>query len=124
MATTQHTERRSLYPPSHRPSDDPYYVDDTLDAYPPYHLLRGKPTPEAMEAAKRLAAERGYPPPQFPSEPQDAPAPAPASPETQPANGALSNRARRTAGAGDKATQRPDASSPRPADNDAQTRSA
>ena len=71
MATTK---RRSLHPPDHRRSDDPYYVDDTLAAYPPYHLLRGKPTPEAMEAAKRLAAERGYAPPVFPTETQDVPA--------------------------------------------------
>jgi hypothetical protein len=122
MATTQRTQRRSLYPPEHQPSDDPYYLDDTLDAYPPYHLLRGKPTPEAMEAAKRLAAKRGYPPPQFPPEPKDEPAPA--SSETQPANGARTNRVRRIAGAGDKATHRPNAGGPRPTDNDAQTRSA
>ena len=66
------TKRRSLYPPGHRQSDDPYYLDDTLDAYPPYHLFHGKPTPEAMEAAKRLAAERGYPSPKFPPESHDS----------------------------------------------------
>jgi hypothetical protein len=52
-----------------RPSDDPYYVDDTLDANPPYYLLRGKPTPEALEAARQLAIKHGYPAPRDPPEP-------------------------------------------------------
>lgn len=72
MATTK---RRKGYPPGHRRSDDPYYGDDTLDAHPPYHLLRGKPTPEAMAAARRLAAARGFPPPHLRPDAQTAPAP-------------------------------------------------
>ena len=95
MATTDTTKRRSLYPPGHRQSDDPYYLDDTLDAYPPYHLFRGKPTPEAMEAAKRLAAERGYPPPKFPPEPQDTQDGQDA--RASAANGALADRPKRGA---------------------------
>ncbi len=85
MATTK---RRSLYPPWHRPSDDPYYLDDTLDAYPPYHLLRGKPTPEAMEAARAKAIERGYPLPKLPAE-------AEAAPEARPAERARARRPKR-----------------------------
>ncbi|MBI3973045.1 MAG: hypothetical protein HY332_17340 [Chloroflexi bacterium] len=95
MATNSTTVRRSLYPPEHPRKRERYYFDDTLDAYPPYHLFRGKPTPEAMEAAKRLAAKRGYPPPHFPPDTDDgykAPAPAASS-----ANGALTEPPKRSA---------------------------
>ncbi len=68
-AETAKRERRSLYPPGHQPSDDPYYLDDTLDAYPPRRrLFPGRPTAEAMEAARQLAAKRGYPMPHLPPE--------------------------------------------------------
>jgi hypothetical protein len=63
MATTQRTKRRSLYPPDHRRSDDPYYLDDTLDAYPPYHLSKGPSTPEEIAAARAKAAARPAAPP-------------------------------------------------------------
>jgi len=59
----------NLYPPARPPK--PYrrgVLDDTLDAQPPYHLLRGRPTREAIEAAKRLAAEYGYPLPELPAD--------------------------------------------------------
>lgn len=80
MATTQDAnrvkagkhKRGALYPPGHQPSNDPFYCDDTLDAYPPLRrLFPGKPTPEAMEAARQLAAKRGYPMPHFPDETSD-----------------------------------------------------
>lgn len=37
-------------------------LDDTLDAHPPYHLYSGKPSPEAIAAARRLMEERGVTP--------------------------------------------------------------
>src|SRR5687768_6917420 len=63
------TKRRSLYPPEHPRRRERYYFDDTLDAHPPFHVFRAEPTPEAMEAARQLAAQRGYPMPHFPPEP-------------------------------------------------------
>ena len=82
------TERRSLYPPEHPRQRRQYYFDDTLDAYPPLRrLFPGKPTPEAMEAARQLAAKRGYPMPHFPDETGEGPqAPGSAVPSV---NGAL-----------------------------------
>ena len=69
MATNPTTERRSLYPPEHPRKRRRYYFDDTLDAYPPLRRrFPGEPTPEAMEAARQLAAQRGYPKPQLPPE--------------------------------------------------------
>ncbi len=73
-ATTGKRNRGSLYPPGHQPSNDPFYCDDTLDAYPPLRrLFPGKPTREAMEAARQLAAKRGYPMPHFVDEAGDEP---------------------------------------------------
>ena len=96
------TKRRPLYPPGHRRSDDPYYLDDTLDAHPPYHLLRGKPTPEAMEAAKQLAAKRGYLMPHLPPETNDSQDAATAAASPAAANGALADPPKRIAEAKDK----------------------
>ena len=88
------TERRSLYPPGHQQSDDPYYLDDTLDAYPPYHLLRAKPTPESMAAAQQLAAKHGYPMPHLPPETNGSPdAPTAAA----AVNGAIAERPKKNA---------------------------
>jgi hypothetical protein len=93
MAATNTAKRRSPYAPGHQRSDDPYSLDDTLDAHPPYHLLCGQPTPEAMEAARRLAAERGYPP-RFPPDAERAESRAI---ETRSVNGDLpERRTRRT----------------------------
>ena len=94
MATNSTTERRSLYPPEHPRKRQRYYFDDTLDAHPPFRrLFPGKPTPEAMEAARQLAAKRGYPTPHFPPEPNDGQeTPGPAAP---PANGALADQPKR-----------------------------
>lgn len=62
MATTKRRPLEDLYPPDHpRQPHRRGVIDDTLDVYPPYHLFKGTPTPEDIEAAKRLAAERGYP---------------------------------------------------------------
>jgi hypothetical protein len=73
MATNSTTERRSLYPPEHPRKRQRYYFDDTLDAYPPLRrLFPGKPTPEAVEAARQLAANRGYPMPHVPTEDDDS----------------------------------------------------
>lgn len=98
MATTERRPLENLYLPEHpRRPHRRGVIDDTLDAYPPYHLIRGKPTPEAMEAAKRIAAERGYPPPQFlPKTQDDQDAPASAS----SVNGALAERPKRSAASG------------------------
>ena len=95
MATNPTTERRSLYPPEHPRKRRRYYFDDTLDAYPPLRrLFPGKPTPEAMEAARQLAAKRGYPMPHFPDEPGDEPeTPGSAAPS---ANGALTDQPERS----------------------------
>lgn len=49
----------ALYPAGHRPVRRRGYIDDTLDAHPPLHLYSGDPTPEQIEAAKRLVQERG-----------------------------------------------------------------
>jgi hypothetical protein len=74
MATNATTERRPLYPPEHPRKRRRYYFDDTLDACPPLHrLFPGKPTPEAMAAAKQLTAERGYPMPHIPDETGNGP---------------------------------------------------
>src|SRR5438132_13648619 len=70
-STDSTTEGRSLYPPEHPRQRQRYYFDDTLDAYPPFHLFHGTPTPEAMEAAKQLAAKRGYPMPRIAPEAAD-----------------------------------------------------
>ncbi|MDQ3703100.1 MAG: hypothetical protein M3442_19595 [Chloroflexota bacterium] len=52
-------ELAALYPPGHPPEERRSgYIDDTLDAYPPYHLLRGTPSPEALAAAREKAVER------------------------------------------------------------------
>ncbi len=73
-ATTGKRKRGSLYPPGHQPSNDPFYCDDTLDAHPPLRrLFPGKPTPEAMEAARQLTAKRGYAKPHFADETSDEP---------------------------------------------------
>ena len=61
MAITERRPLEDLYPPEH--SRRPHrrgVIDDTLDVYPPYHLFEGPPTPGEIEAATRLAAERGY----------------------------------------------------------------
>ncbi len=95
-ATGSKPERRSLYPPGHRPTDDPYYLDDTLDAHPPLRrLFGGKPTPEAMEAAKRLAAKRGYPTPQSPRDNDGKRGRGTAAAAAPAANGAASDRPKR-----------------------------
>lgn len=66
MATTERTERtnraqrQSPYSPEHPRQREPFYFDDTLDAYPPYHLLRGPSTPEEIAAARAKALERGW----------------------------------------------------------------
>src|SRR5688572_20394733 len=78
MATTPHQRRtlRSRYPPNHAEhvdeaqARDPYYVDDTLDAYPPYHLFEGPSTPEEIAAARAKAIERGLLPPDDPALPR------------------------------------------------------
>jgi len=96
MATTPRSTRRpleGLYPPGQPPQPHRRgVIDDTLDVHPPYHLLRGKPTPEDMAAAKQLAAEHGYPLPHFPPEAQPSTAP-----ETLPSNGAPARQSRRIA---------------------------
>src|SRR5206468_13023152 len=57
-ATGERQGIEALYPPGRRPTHRRGYIDDTLDAYPPYHVLyRGTPTPEQIQAAKRLAQE-------------------------------------------------------------------
>ncbi len=105
-STKEPKQRRSLYPPEHPRQRERYYFDDTLDAYPPYHLFRGKPTPEAMEAAKRLAAERGYPPPHFPPETEDSRAAPVSATSPAAANGALADPPKRIAQAKDKARKK------------------
>jgi hypothetical protein len=77
MATTHRQRRslRSLYPPEHAKqvaeaeARDPYYLDDTLDAFPPYHLFEGPSTPEEIAAARAKAIERGLMPPDHPAHP-------------------------------------------------------
>jgi hypothetical protein len=69
MATTERTQRQSLYPPEHPRKRKRYYFDDTLDAYPPYHLLLGPSTPEEIAAARAKAIERGLLPPDHPAHP-------------------------------------------------------
>ena len=62
MARTERPPLEDLYPPEHpRRPHRRGVIDDTLDVHPPYHLFEGTPTPEEVEAAKRVAAERGYP---------------------------------------------------------------
>jgi hypothetical protein len=62
-----------LYPPEHAKEvveaeeRDPYYLDDTLDAYPPYHLLRGPSTPEEIAAGRAKAIKRGLLPRDHPA---------------------------------------------------------
>ena len=78
MATTPRQRRslRSLYPPGHAKhvdeaqARDPYYLDDTLDAYPPYDLFEGPSTPEEIAAARAKAIERGLLPPDDPALPR------------------------------------------------------
>lgn len=97
------TRRRSLYPPEHPRKRRPYYFDDTLDAYPPLcRLFPCRPTPEAMEAARQLAAKRGYPMPHLPPETNDgqevpgSPAPSANGPLTeQPERDTSPNTARK-----------------------------
>lgn len=75
MATTKRTERteraqrQSPYSPEHPRQRERYYFDDTLDAYPPYHLLRGPSTPEEIAAARAKALERGWLPREHPAHP-------------------------------------------------------
>jgi hypothetical protein len=96
-ATKPTTERRSPYPPEHPPQRRRLYFDDTLDAYPPLRrLFPGKPTPEAMEAARQLADKRGYPMPHFLDEAGKEPQP-PGS-AAPPVNGALAEQPERDTG--------------------------
>jgi hypothetical protein len=56
-------ERQALYTGEHPPRTPRRgLLDDTLDAHPPYHLYSGTPSPEAIEAARKLMAERGVKP--------------------------------------------------------------
>jgi hypothetical protein len=81
MATPQRRRRtlRSLYPPEHvkqvaeAQQRDAYYLDDTLDAYPPLHLFRGPSTAEEIAAARAKAIERGLIPAAKAETPPDAP---------------------------------------------------
>src|SRR5688572_3929185 len=78
MATTPRQRRslRSRYPLEHAKqvdealARDPYYLDDTLDAYPPYHLFEGPSTPEELAAARAKAIERDLLPPDAPALPR------------------------------------------------------
>jgi hypothetical protein len=67
-------QRRSLYPPERPRKRERYYFDDTLDAYPPYHLLLGPSTPEEVAAARAKALKRGLLPRTHPAHPEYRPA--------------------------------------------------
>ena len=84
--TTARATRRpleALYPPGETPASyQRGVIDDTLDAHPPYHLLRGQPTAEDVEVAKQLAAEYGYSLPEIPpARPEERTAPLRAAPD-------------------------------------------
>src|SRR5438270_566736 len=88
MATTEPRQRRSLYPPKHPRKRERYYFDDTLDAYPAYHLFEGPSTPEEIAAARAKAIERGLLPRDQDSHPDHHDASADTAASTAGATGA------------------------------------
>jgi hypothetical protein len=97
MATTEPTkrtaraQRQSPYSPEHPRQRERFYFDDTLDAYPPYHLLRGPSTPEEIAAARAKALKRGLLPRTHPAHP-DYRGPATGADATKPAKKAAKKK--------------------------------